>query len=71
MHPDTPAPVPYQPTQQPTSSRPQSRTVVVLAVTLGVLLTIWIVGSILLIQFVPDLGELPGGNPSTDPTRTP
>ena len=59
------------PPQQHTSPRRQSRTVVVLAVTLGVLLTVWIVGSILLIQFVPDLGELPGSNPSTDPTRTP
>jgi hypothetical protein len=59
------------PPQQHTPRRQQSRAVVVLAVTLGVLLTIWIVGSILLIQFVPDLGELPGSNPSTDPTRTP
>ena len=59
------------PPPQHTPRRPQSRAVVVLAVTFGVLLAIWIVGSILLIQFVPDLGELPGSNPSTDPTRTP
>ena len=70
MGPNTPPG--YQQTQQPTSPRrAQSRAVAVLAVTLAVLLTIWIVGSIVLIRYVPDLGELPGSNPSTEAPQTP
>ena len=70
MRPDTPSPPPYASTQT-APRRPQSRTVVALAVTLAVLLVLWIAGSILLIQYAPDLGELPGSDPSAEPSSTP
>jgi hypothetical protein len=70
MRPDTPSPPPYLPTQQQPRRRPQSRAVIMLAVTLAVLLTIWIVGSILLVQYAPNLGDLPGRNPSTEAPST-
>jgi hypothetical protein len=41
-----------------------------LAVTLAVLLALWIAGSILLIRYAPDLGELPGSDPSAEPSST-
>ena len=69
MRPDTPPPPPYASTQT-APRRPQSRTVVALAVTLAVLLALWIAGSILLIQYAPDLGELPGSDPSAEPSST-
>ena len=68
MRPDTPPPPPYASTQT-APRRPQSRTVVALAVTLAVLLALWIAGSILLIQYAPDLG-VPGGDPSAEPSST-
>ena len=47
----------------------EARTVVALSVTLAVLLTLWVVGTFLLINYTPGLDELPGGGPS--PTASP
>jgi hypothetical protein len=69
MRPDTPPPPLYASTQT-VRRHPQSRTVVALAVTLAVLLALWIAGSILLIRYAPDLGELPGSDPSAEPSST-
>jgi hypothetical protein len=46
----------------------QSRAVAILAVTLTALVTIWIVGTVLLVRFVPDLGELPSSSPTPSPS---
>jgi hypothetical protein len=63
---------PYaSPPPRRTPPHPQRGAVIGLAVTLAVLLTIWIVGSFLLVQYAPDLGELPGSDPSADATQTP
>ena len=59
------------PQQQQPPRRPQSRAVAVLALTLSALIVMWIVGSIVLINYAPDLGELPGSDPSTDAPQTP
>ena len=59
------------PQQQQPPRRPQSRAVAVLAATLCALIVLWIVGAILLIRFAPDLGKLPGSDPSTDAPQTP
>ncbi len=47
----------------------QSRAAALLAVALTVLVTIWIVGAVLLIRYVPDLGELPTSSPSASPSE--
>jgi len=46
----------------------QSRAVAILAVTLTALVTIWIVGTVLLVRFVPDLGELPSSSATPSPS---
>ena len=46
--------------------RQQSGAVAALAVTLAVLVTIWIVGAVLLIRYAPHLGELPQTSPSSE-----
>jgi hypothetical protein len=69
MRPDTQSPG-QAGQQQARLRRPQQGAVVALAVTLALLLIVWIVGAYLLIQYAPDLGELPGGDSSPSPTPT-
>jgi hypothetical protein len=42
----------------------QARTVVALSVTIAVLLTLWVVGTFLLINYTPSLDELPADGAS-------
>lgn len=58
-------------TEQPVRPRrPQQDAVIALGITLAVLLAIWIVGAFVLIQYAPDLGQLPGGESSPEATPT-
>jgi hypothetical protein len=54
----------YEASQTQPPDRQQSRAVAVLVATLAVLITVWIVGAILLINYAPNLGELPNTSPS-------
>jgi hypothetical protein len=59
-----------QPPAPPHANGRQSRAVLVLAVTLAALVTLWAVGTYLLLVHTPDLGELPGSTISPSPSAT-
>jgi hypothetical protein len=55
----------YEASQTQPPDRQQPRAVAVLVATLALLITVWIVGAILLINYAPHLGELPNTSPSS------